>query len=649
MEQVKAKALISYVDQNLYAIVKNYRIFKLFNGKESNSYADAKSAKRYLSQLTITLNNASINTINLLPKPSDDSKSKTPSSSNPKPHNIDSKNKDIVISIKNEICKVFHHKVFRHLNCLSPIGNDYNVCRINLGGFNYNKLNPVAYKFLTICIDSLYRQAIELADNPEKQEEANKLLIQLLQPIEQISTTSKNLGIYAVQKEMMYRQKKLDYYIAKTNFNQSISTIKTDFPQALLTSDILSWYGSLISHVFQDLTYGYGFKRLRIFWIIFFLITLNFFLALFVSYQKQKDIACLSLYLKTREIEDEDLINKTKEKNYLKLGEVSSEIDSIQQIIFDTYEKNERGSLIFNLYLKMEGDDYKKIQVDEIDFSYLVDIIDKRSPNHTKIGFCKNYYPKGNWSVVTHPEFLHSMDPKKRPNKIDIYFINEQKLVKEIKFEAINPIQSLLNLISIPLKYLTPSFRAMICWGNSLLDKTKMKFYFKKVKDLFLALSAQESTLGNFLLILESVLAPIILFLMAVLLVLAINLIPNFILNSTPPCVIKIINNIIWEMRIIIPISLFFLLLYEILHFWRRRVDCQEGGVPLVAKKNLMNALLFSIDLLVPIIELDKENLDFILEAANVNQWISLYFLSEKLIGPALIGVLIPILLATSL
>ena len=33
--------------------------------------------------------------------------------------------KYIVISIKNEIYKVLHHKVLRYLNCLSRIGNDY--------------------------------------------------------------------------------------------------------------------------------------------------------------------------------------------------------------------------------------------------------------------------------------------------------------------------------------------------------------------------------------------------------------------------------------------------------------------------------------------------------------------------------------------
>jgi mRNA-degrading endonuclease RelE of RelBE toxin-antitoxin system len=42
----------------------------------------------------------------------------------------DLSNISIVISIKNEMCKVFYHKLFRYLNCLSPTENDYNIKKL---------------------------------------------------------------------------------------------------------------------------------------------------------------------------------------------------------------------------------------------------------------------------------------------------------------------------------------------------------------------------------------------------------------------------------------------------------------------------------------------------------------------------------------
>ena len=50
----------------------------------------------------------------------------------------DLSNINIVISIKNEMCKVFYHKLFRYLNCLSPTENDYIVISIKTESFEYH-------------------------------------------------------------------------------------------------------------------------------------------------------------------------------------------------------------------------------------------------------------------------------------------------------------------------------------------------------------------------------------------------------------------------------------------------------------------------------------------------------------------------------
>jgi hypothetical protein len=68
-----------------------------------------------------------------------------------------------------------------------------------------------------------------------------------------------------------------------------------------------------------------------------------------------------------------------------------------------------------------------------------------------------------------------------------------------------------------------------------------------------------------------------------------------------------------------------------------------------IALRNLENAFLFSLDILIPIVELDKDNADFIIDAAEDYPLIRIYFRMEKVVGPLLISVLLPLLLLTGL
>jgi hypothetical protein len=359
--------------------------------------------------------------------------------------------------------------------------------------------------------------------------DTNSKLIQLLQPMERLSVVSKNLGLYAVEQEMMYRQKKLDYYLTNNNLFNYIDNFSKEFHSKNLQTfivelvhifkgfvHIFNLFCALVSNIFQDITSGYGFHRLRIFHFIIPILILNFFLALFVSYKKQKKIAVESLYFRIREITDEKL---TEDKKIFNLDEIRQEIDTIQQIIFNKYVSESKED-IFYLYLKYNDknqfDSYKKVRLNGEDFKYLIDILDTRNPNHSKVGFCKNYYPRGNWSVVTSPttlnvpENIEDVEDIREIKEIDLYLIDREEFIKGMRF----------------------NFHPSFSWLNL---------------------------------------------------------------------------------------------------------------------KNMENGFWFSIDILIPIIELDKDNLDFIVDAAEDYRLISFCFRMEKVIGPLLISVLLPLILLTGL
>jgi len=279
----------------------------------------------------------------------------------------------------------------------------------------------------------------------------------------------------------------------------------------------------------------------------------------------------------------------------------------------------------FFLYLKFINngkDEYKKIKLNSEDFKYLIEILDSRCPLHTKIGFCQDYYPRGNWSVALKRPKVKSIDVSKVKSKvkpkvkskvksIDLYLIHEQKLIKKVEFESIYPLP--FN----PFSFLKPVF-------------TPISAVFKKTRDNVLI---RKHKLEYLVLCLES--------LVLILAILIIIILLIFLFSSAP--VVSIWG---WFSRLQ---TFFFLLISIILFskifvFWRYRTLQQDNTPALVIQKNLENALLFSLDVVIPIIELDQNNLNFILDAAEDYFWIRSYFRSQKVLGPVIIGILLPLL-----
>lgn len=640
MINIKAKALVSYVDPELAKKISDYRIFQLFNSEWNTN--ETSSFENYLSQFVVNLENANIGTINI------EKVTEPPVQTDNSPDN-DSFQKG---------------------------------CKVRLNGFNYNQVNKIAYKFLTICIDSLYREAITLTNNaqtPEEHESANDQLVQLLQPIQKLATVSKTLGISNVEQEMMYRQKKLEYYIALTNLNNSKSNIINNIythPNnnilLALWSDsnqaiFLSW--NLLSNVVQDITYGYGFKRLIIFRLIIIFLGINFFLALFVSYKKQGKIAFKSLECRENEIRDEKLITRS-EAGIFDMQSISTKIDGIVQVIFDKCErkdkfenivfflylnfidkrkykvqeqkdkfeniiyflylkfiekqKNKVENMIFFLYLKFidngndkyknGNDKYKKIQVNSQEFKYLIEILDSRCPLHTKIGFCQDYYPRGNWSVALRPSGSKLIDLSELKS-IDLYLIHEQKLIKNVEFEFIDPLP--FN----PLPLLQPVFKSISVVFKKIRDKDMINMLIRKPK------------FGYFLLFIESLSLILVISIVIILLI--------FFFSSAP---VLFIWGWFSRLQTFFFLLISILLFSKIFVFWRHRTLQQDNTPAIVIQKNLENAILFSLDVVIPIIELDQDNLNFILDAAEDYFWIRSYFRSQKVLGPVIIGILLPLL-----
>jgi hypothetical protein len=108
MINIKAKALVSYVDPELAKKISDYRIFQLFNSEWNTN--ETSSFENYLSQFVVNLENANIGTINI------EKVTEPPVQTDNSPDN-DSFQKG---------------------------------CKVRLNGFNYNQVNKIAYKFLTI-------------------------------------------------------------------------------------------------------------------------------------------------------------------------------------------------------------------------------------------------------------------------------------------------------------------------------------------------------------------------------------------------------------------------------------------------------------------------------------------------------------------
>ncbi|MFM7190490.1 MAG: hypothetical protein ACKOX2_06695, partial [Microcystaceae cyanobacterium] len=114
----------------------------------------------------------------------------------------------------------------------------------------------------------------------------------------------------------------------------------------------------------------------------------------------------------------------------------------------------------------------------------------------------------------------------------------------------------------------------------------------------------------------------------------------NFYLRVISYTTTIILFLFLFEIVSLLFISICFLMIY--LYFRKLKLS-------FVCKKNLENALVFCIDVLVPFIEIDRINKEFILKSTEDWRIVHLYFQMEKLLGPIILSILLPLFLLTGL
>lgn len=671
-DQVKAKALIIYTDGEQFGEINETRINKLLNFSNKPQPTPLPESLPVLYALNLNLDNSSFKTFLILPDTSDKLPAINKGASEEK--------------VKEK---------------------DREACKTYFDGLNVTNLNESSYKFIFVCVDNLFRSSTNLAfdltevykpikdkracskdelkkSNKNKLEilreylaclikeriiinkESNKRLLELLSPLETLSIISQKSGALTVQREIQYRQKKLEFFITKTNFELAKMNIVKFF---LRDEDGESFFreigrayisfGQLVSLSLQDLINGYGFYRENVFFILFYLFTINFFLALWIKHKKQQTLVIKSLYLKTREIKDENLHNICPD-NQAKEGleSIRESIDTIERLVFHK-AKTENGKKYFYLYYKLKdnGEGFKQIKLETKDFEYLINILDERNPHHTKVGFCRDYYPRGQWSVVTKPIFAYSSKEEVQTLlifglKIKMYkeiTPNEMENTKKFMQTAIVFADNLVEINEISLYLINKSIEIKETQFDYLPLPMKvinwsMKSFFSPVRNTRPLQKPKSVVVVALLSTLVLLSIPVSLgfcFLLS-------GLIPVSLGNWTRRWFGFYLGIKYYFIFIIFVIIL--ILVIDSWLFFEMSYQKETGGNhSYITKKNIENSLLFSLDILLPVIEIDKENQDFILNAAEDYRIIRTIFKLEKVVGPVLISLILPLLFITGL
>jgi hypothetical protein len=188
--------------------------------------------------------------------------------------------------------------------------NDQNlelkICNLQTDGFNYQNINQTAFYILTLCLNSKYIQIQQDVNNTsEKTEDNNQEIIKLFQPLEQAAKAARNIGRYDLERELLYKRKRLEIFIAPSIWEKSILLI-------------------------QDFMYGFGYHRNKILYFFLLVWSPGFLVAYFQLEYKQKMILNDVCKVVKQEEEDEEL----RTANMIELNQVVKYIDSIQEVIF---------------------------------------------------------------------------------------------------------------------------------------------------------------------------------------------------------------------------------------------------------------------------------------------------------------------------
>jgi hypothetical protein len=183
-------------------------------------------------------------------------------------------------------------------------------CNISLSRFSYSNANDAAFLSMNRCLDSKYYHVINASSEASAsteastdEENARKRRVteasNLLQPFSQAASVARSLGQYSDERQLFYKQKRLETLIELENENW------------------LNW----LQLKLRDLIYGYGNKRFRALGIAFSIWFIGFLLACRFILKRQ-----------AKRINDEiDAVNSTLEKfDYVDESESDKDLNFIE-------------------------------------------------------------------------------------------------------------------------------------------------------------------------------------------------------------------------------------------------------------------------------------------------------------------------------
>ncbi len=189
----------------------------------------------------------------------------------------------------------------------------YLKCLIKLDRFQYQKANNLGFEVLTDCLDAKYATIAPPTlqvfgkDISENYSEYSSLL----QPFEQAASVARSLGQYKKERELLYKRNRLEVFVER---------IQSKFSSNYITLSI------------SDFLYGFGYHRwkaLKLFIFIWFLGTM---------------LACRQFFKKQYNLIDETLDKIEEESKKIgkskKIPEVASDsldrfVGSISKVIFN--------------------------------------------------------------------------------------------------------------------------------------------------------------------------------------------------------------------------------------------------------------------------------------------------------------------------
>ena len=333
---------------------------------------------------------------------------------------------------------------------LSEIQNqDPFDCKFELDGFQYQKMNEAGFKLISSCLAGQYENAqrdnLELSYNS------------LLQPFEQAARVARDMGKYSEEQQLLYKRKKLELFIAQLEgFSaQTLSLWMSDFLYGFgyfrlksLTLFAFFWSVGVI------LAYKELYRKQQ----DLIEATLRIREDEIRDKKIEKDIERedKAIDIKTLGENCSGTVQFIQDKERNHINSIRAFIDSIDEVIFNgrfgseglDYEANLAGEsddsmshcnriglyVLFNSEFDCHNlsytqknpsfhqyaanssadyDSYVKVIFERPEarsqestkrclakMKNFLDLLDARNPNHVRIGFCENLFPKSDlWSI----------------------------------------------------------------------------------------------------------------------------------------------------------------------------------------------------------------------------------------------------------